>query len=180
MKKIIETKVNFLDEKSFSSYGEVIGFKEKEPEISDNDLAYWPSISEIKLSNDIGQISLLELKRKRQFVCNNFERHMNCSEAHFPLVGQSIVLLALDNNIEDPSSGLDTGSIKAFIMDGSKAINIKKGIWHCLPFPVSKNALIAIVFEKDTHINDVEIYNIKKRNNLSVKINWLEGDKHNG
>ena len=73
MKEIIETKVNFLDEKSFSPYGEVIGFKEKEPEISDNDLAYWPSISEIKLSNDVGQISLLELKRKRQFVCDNFE-----------------------------------------------------------------------------------------------------------
>jgi len=169
--KLIEVKAEILNQEAFPAFGEVIDKEKISPEISNDVCSYTPGVSDIQLTNDIAQISLLELKKPRPFICESFERHMNCSEATMPLGGQSIAIFGLPDKIDDIDSGIDLNSIRAFILDGTKAINVRKRIWHCLPFPVSENALYAIIFEKNTHVNDIGMLDLEKRYDLKIKIN---------
>lgn len=167
--KVMELKVNQLDKKAFAPYGEIVGPQKVKPCLENDDFAFYPEISDIELTKHGGMFSWLDLKRSRQFICENFERHLNCSEALIPFAGSSICVVALSENMEDPKSPVALDSIKAFFMDGSLAVNFKKGTWHWLPFPISEKASFIVVFEKETHNKDLEIIDLKKNYNLSVK-----------
>ena len=169
--KLIEIKAEILNAEVFLPFGDVIGIDEIKPAISNDVCSYTPGVSDIQLTSDIAQISLLELKKPRPFVCDSFERHMNCSEATMPLYGQAIGIFGVPESINDSNTGVDINSIRAFILDGTKAINVRKRIWHCLPFPISEKALFAIIFEKDTHINDIQMLDLEKLQDLKIKIN---------
>jgi ureidoglycolate hydrolase len=176
----LEIKTQFLDEKTFLPYGEVIGFKKSDPEITNDDFSFWPGLSDIELGGDIAQISLLEIKRKRPLVCDSFERHLSCSEAHFLLQGKFIILAALPCDINDDDAGVDIKSIKAFLLDGTRAINIKKRVWHWMPYPVTQKVIDAVIFEKLTYIKDIQVCNLNERHSIRIKINPQEvrhGDK---
>ncbi len=104
----------------------------------------------------------LEIKQPRPFVSEAFERHTTTTEALIPLTGQSIVVFGLSENMGDTSSPIDYSSIKAFIIDGTKAVNIKKGVWHDLPFLLSEKADFIVIFEKETHVKDLEVVKLKE------------------
>ncbi len=168
--KVIELKVNRLDKKAFEPYGEIIGPQKGKPELETDDIDFYPQIGNMELSKPFGGFCWLEVKRPRQFICENLERHLKCTEAFIPFSGSTIFVIALSENMKDPKSPIAIDSIKAFFMDGSLAVNLKKGVWHWIPFPISDKASFIIVFEKETHKEDCEIVDLKEKYNLSVKL----------
>ncbi|MBM3706494.1 MAG: hypothetical protein FJW66_08225, partial [Actinobacteria bacterium] len=61
--KLIEVKAEILNQEAFAAFGEVIDKEKINPEISNDICSYTPGVSDIQLTNDIAQISLLELKK---------------------------------------------------------------------------------------------------------------------
>ena len=76
--------------------------------------------------------------------------------------GQSIAIFGLSKNNIPDSEDLDQNTLKAFILDGSLGVNINKGVWHWLPYPLSGSASFTIVLEKDTHKDDLLIKDFKE------------------
>ena len=168
--KVIEIKVEKLTAQAISPYGEIIGRTDSKPAIDNEDMSFAPGLSNLELSHKGGMFSFLDIKKQRPFICENLERHINCSEALIPLDGQSICVLALSKDMTDPKSLVEISSAKAFFMDGTLAVNLKKGAWHWLPYPVSQTAGFVIVFEKETHMEDLEIIDLKKDYDISLKL----------
>jgi len=168
--KVIELKVNQLDKKTFTPYGEILGPQKVKPYLENDDIDFYPGISNIELTKQNGTFFWLDVKRSRQFICENLERHLNCSEAFIPFSGSSIFVVALSENMKDPKSPVDFNSLKAFFLDGSRAVNLKIGTWHWIPFPTSEKASFIGIFENDTHKTNLEIIDLKKNYNVSVKL----------
>lgn len=168
--KVMELKVSRLDKKTFAPYGEIIGPQKVKADLENDDIGFYPGISYIELTKQGGMFSWLEVKKPREFICENLERHLNCSESMIPFGGCSICVVALSEDMKDPKSSVDVDSIKAFFMDGSLAVNLKKGAWHWIPYPISEKASFIVVFEKETHKKDLEIIDLKKDYNVSVKL----------
>ena len=158
----MNVKVQMLDSKSFAPYGDVIGPQSRKPAISAPVIEFWPGVSDIKLTSDIAQLHWLEIK-PRPFVSESFERHTQTSEGLFPMKGQSIIVFALSEDMDDVKSPIDYSTIKAFILDGTKAINLKKGVWHDLPFLLTEKADFIVLFEKETHEKDLEIVELREK-----------------
>jgi ureidoglycolate hydrolase len=114
--------------------------------------------------------SWMDVRRQRKFICENLERHINCTECIIPIDGSSICVVTLSENMEDPKSPVSLESMKAFFMDGSLAINLKKAVWHWIPYPISEKASFILVFGEETSKKDLEIIDLKKDYNLSVKL----------
>jgi ureidoglycolate hydrolase len=158
----MKVKVQMLDSKSFSPYGDVIGSQDSKPAIAEPMIKFWPGVSDIKLTSDIAQLHWLEI-RPRPFMSESFERHTNTTEGLFPMAGQSIVVFALSTDMDDLNSPVDYSTIKAFILDGTKAINLKKGVWHDIPFLLTDKADFVVLFEKETHEKDLEVIKLKEK-----------------
>jgi ureidoglycolate hydrolase len=167
--KVIELKVERLTGKAIAPYGEIIGKPAAKPAIDNDDMSFSPGESKLELAHKGGMFSLLQIKRPRPFICENLERHLNCTEALIPLCGQTICVVALSKDMKDPKSPIDINSAKAFIMDGTLAVNLKVGAWHWIPYPISESASFVVVFEKDTHVEDLEIVDLKKDYNVSLQ-----------
>ena len=61
------------------------------------------------------------------FEISILERHPNGSQAFIPMQGQQfLIVVATSLNAEQP----DLSQLKAFITDGSQAINYRAGTWH--------------------------------------------------
>jgi ureidoglycolate hydrolase len=170
--KTIEIKVQFLNQKVFSIFGDVIGSLDNKPDLENVNFNYWSHVSDITVTNDVARISLLDIKNTRPFICNSLEKHTNCSETLIPLEGQSIEVFGLPKKSSGDDYDVDISSIRAFILDGTKGINIKKGVWHWLPFPISQRALFAVIFEKNTHINDIQVLDLIKKHDIELKLNF--------
>lgn len=166
----MEVKVQPLTRVAFKPFGEIIGKQDDKPPISEADFGYWPGISTIQLSNNVAQLSLLEVVRPRPFICEKLECHLYCSEGIIPLEGQSIIVFGLSKNGGGNSSQVDLETISAFIFDGTRAVNIKKGVWHWLPYPLSEKASFVIILARETHINDMKVVDLKKEYGLEIRL----------
>ncbi len=158
----MKVKVQMLDSRSFAPYGDVIGPQDSKPAISEPVIKFWPGVSDIELTSNIAQLHWLEIK-PRPFKSESFERHIKTSEGLFPMTGQSIVVFALSEDMDDVNSPIDYSTIKAFILVGTKAVNLKKGVWHDLPFLLTEKADFIVLFEKETHEKDLEIVKLKEQ-----------------
>jgi ureidoglycolate lyase len=170
--KTVEIKIQFLNKEGFSIFGDVIGLRDNKPDLENTDLAYWSNVSDIIVTNDLARISLLDIKTVRPFICSSLERHINCSETLIPLEGQAIEVFGLPEKSSGNDYKVEINSIKAFILDGTKGINIKKGVWHWLPFPISQRALFAVIFEKNTHINDIQVLDLIEKYDVELKLSF--------
>ena len=159
-----------LNNKSFAPYGTIIGPQDSKPSVSNSKLDFWLGTDEIKLNNGIGQICWLEVKYQHSFICDSLECHMNSSEALIPMLGQSIIVVGLSEVKSDSGSLPDVKSIKAFFIDGTNGVNFKPGVWHWLPYPLSKRAHFALVFKKGTPDEDLWIIDLSKELDLSIKL----------
>ncbi|MEI7616178.1 MAG: ureidoglycolate lyase [Actinomycetota bacterium] len=167
--KVVEIKVERLTAEFIAPYGEIMGHIGVKPAIDNEDMSFTPGLSYTGLTKKDGMFSLLHIKRPRPFICENLERHLNCTEALVPIGGQSINVVALSKDMNDPKSPIDIDSARAFIMDGTLAVNFKAGAWHWIPYAFSDSASFVVVFERDTHVEDLEIVDLKKDYNVSLK-----------
>ena len=168
MKKV-EIKVESLNYKSFVPYGKILGPSENKPTFSSNEFDLWFGIDNVESNEGIAQFCWFEVKERRPFICDKFERHLKCSEAMIPVSGQSIIIVSLSKNNTDDTASLDLETLKAFYLDGTKGINLKPGVWHWIPYPVSNQAHFILVLREGTDKDDLEIMDLNKKFDLSIK-----------
>ena len=83
--------------------------------------------------------------------------------------GQSIMIVGLSKN-SNPEEQLDLGTINAFYLDGTSGINLKPGVWHWIPYPLSDEANFILVRGDETNKKDCEIIDLKEKMNLELNI----------
>ena len=167
--EIIKIKVEELTGESFSPCGKIINMPDTKPDIFNDDLDLWCGIDEVKIDKGVSQFCWLNVKSQRPFVCNNFECHINTSEAMIPVSGQSVVVVASPSNISASFNLPNLKSIKAFFIDGSKGFNFKPRVWHWIPYPISKKSNFILIFKKGTPEEDLKIVDLNEKFDLSIK-----------
>ena len=159
MVKIIKLKAIELNADSFEPYGKVIGKQSSKPSYSEKDLDFWEGIDDLDFNNDTGRLSWLELTFPRALICEDLERHTDTSMGIIPIIGKSIIIFGLsENSRNDEDSMPDLKTVKAFIFDGSKGVNIKPGVWFWIRYTLSKKSTYAIILKKNFA---VQIINLK-------------------
>jgi ureidoglycolate lyase len=158
----MQVKVQMLNSNSFAPYGEVLEPQECSPAIAEPLIDFWPGVSNIETTSNFAQLNWLEIKMPRPFISESVEHHVFTTEALIPVSGQSIVLFGLSEDMDSTDSSIDYSTFAAFIIDGSKAVNLKKGVWHDLPFLLSEKAQFIVIFEKHTIENDLQVVKLKE------------------
>ena len=165
----IVVKVKNLDQKYFSQYGKVLGSQDSVPSSSNELFDIWVGIDEIISMAGVPKLSWFNVKPKRDFICNKLERHLESSETIIPMHGQSIMIVGLSKN-SNPEEQLDSVTISAFYLDGTKGINLKPGVWHWIPYPLLEEANFILVRGDETNKKDCEIFDLKEKMNLELNI----------
>jgi len=156
--RLREVKVKALDRRSFEPYGTLIELPGREPDISDSSLDYWGGLTEIDIERP--QASFLVVK-KRDFLLDRIERHVRITEVFIPLEGVSVFPLAPPKDVENPRAEVPIDEIEVFLLDGSKGMVFKKGVWHWVPFPITERATFAVILGAETIKKDLDIREIK-------------------
>ncbi len=70
---------------------------------------------------------------------SQLERHVDVTEARFPIAGAQAVLVVADPTpMQDPAAAPAPESLRAFHLDGSDGVMLHKGAWHALDcFPLT-------------------------------------------
>jgi len=165
----ITVKVKNLNQKYFSQYGKVLGPQDGIPSSSNELFNIWVGIDEIISRVGVPLLSWFNVKPKRDFICNKIERHLESSETIIPMHGQSIMIVGLSKN-SNPEEQLDLNTINAFYLDGTRGINLKPGVWHWIPYPLSDEASFILVRGDETNKKDCEIIDLKEKMNLELLI----------
>lgn len=153
-----ELKVKPLKKEGFQSYGTLIELPETEPKISDNALDYWGGLASIDIENP--QVSFLRVKR-RDFLLDKIERHTKITEVFIPLEGISVFPIGPPKDVENPKAEIPLDELEVFLLDGSKGIVFKKGVWHWVPYPITETATFAVILGEATIEKDLDIREIR-------------------
>jgi ureidoglycolate lyase len=79
--------------------------------------------------------------RRREFRVQYLERHHRITQTFIPLGGHPFVLA-----VARPDAALKNGlpalaEVRAFVVPGHAAVNLHRGTWHEVPFPLVDNSL---------------------------------------
>ncbi|MHB1459569.1 MAG: ureidoglycolate lyase, partial [Armatimonadota bacterium] len=171
--RIMKLCVNELTQEAFSEFGKVLGIPDCEPTIGDDVHQAWIGISD---TMGIGQSSGKQITALRIHTnppCfEKMEKHESSAEAFIPLDGQSVLVVApADASTE--SGGPDMSCTKAFLMDGSKGVLMKRGTWHALPWKLTDKAtFLVLVDDSIISSNDLNITPVE-----AVEFEMLSGEK---
>lgn len=166
----MKIKVEKLTAKSFEPFGEIIGEPEGvKPEITNPIVDVWPGVSNVKVCDE-GHFYWLDIRRQESYICDTLEKHKKCGEFLMPVKGQSIAVFGLSKDKIAENEDLDTDTVKAFIFDGSSGVNMDKGVWHWIPFPLSETATFVAIIEKNAHNDDLLIKDFKKEQGLVMEL----------
>jgi len=153
-----EINVKLLTQENFELFGKVIEQPTIKPAISNESLDYWGGLTQLNIKKP--QVSFLVVK-KRDFVINKMERHVQPTEVFIPLEGTSLFPVAPPKNAKNPEAEVPLEEITAFLLDGSKGVVMKKGTWHWVPFPTTEKATFAVILGAETVEKDLDIRDIK-------------------
>lgn len=158
----MKIKVQELTEEAFSPFGTVLGRPEsKQPDISDEIAEVWLGFSDLMGIGSVPgkQITYLGI-HSRPEKNDKIEKHNTSAEAFIPLDGETI-LMVVSAEATNADGTPDMSKCKAFLLDGSKGVLLKKSTWHAVPYLLSDSAgfLVLVddaIIEKDD-INKVSI-----------------------
>ena len=132
---MIDIKVKELTEDNFSKYGALIDLKKTRDKPSESPMNYWPLYN---ITFELPHLGILEIERDG-FPISVLEKHIIIEEVFIPVSGIGIMPFALPNVIKHVDKQSKINEIEAFLIDGSKALIINRGIWHYPPQPLSKS-----------------------------------------
>ncbi|MCL5076209.1 MAG: ureidoglycolate lyase [Chloroflexi bacterium] len=163
-----------LTEEAFGPFGEVIGPPLRPPDIESPVNKYWDHVVRLEMLNKATQIGFLTV-HFRELRFHQMERHLQASQAFIPLRGQpSIIALAPAGDISDLEVGPNPEEVTAFLLDGSVGINLARGTWHHLIFPLAPSADFVMILREHTMYDDMHMVNLLERWNISFEIVLLE------
>jgi ureidoglycolate hydrolase len=152
-----------LTEAAFAEFGHVLGEPASAaPSIRDQVSDVWLGLSDLMGIGSVPgrQITYLKIHTQPPSY-DRIEKHETSAEAFIPLEGRSILLVAPANG----TGGVDLPDMRrarAFLMDGSRGILMRRGTWHAVPYKLTDVATYlvlvddAIIAKQDLHVTPVE------------------------
>ena len=159
----MKIRVEELTEKSFEDFGEVLGESLlKEPNIRDEVSDVWLGLADLMgIGASAGrQVTYLKIHMRPEKY-DKIEKHETSAEAFIPLEGRSI-LMVVPAEAVDSVGRPDMAHVRAFLMDGSKGILMRRGTWHAVPYNLTDVATYlvlvddAIIDRQDLHVTPIE------------------------
>ena len=156
-------RVEALREEAFAQYGRILGEpSSEEPNIRDGVSDVWLGLSDLMGIGSVPgrQITYLRIHTRPE-VYDKIEKHETSAEAFIPLEGRSVLLLVAAEAVDDEGVP-DMSRARAFLMDGSTGVLLRRGTWHAVPHNLTDVATYlvlvddAIVAKDDLHVTPVE------------------------
>lgn len=118
------------------------------PTADTNALTFWSGLADVDMGPVIS-FGVLAVKQ-RHFQCDMLERHAGGPEILIPLDTCGMVMLVASATSAAPSAD----EVRAFLLDGSKAIILNEGTWHWVPYPLVPTATLAVIQKRGTYQED--------------------------
>lgn len=150
-----KTKVKSLKNDNFKKYGQLISESKNSPDVENELINYWDSVSELDLAEGLNT-GIVEGKSNNKVV-DGVEKHTGSPEIIVALSNDFIILLG-------SSEDKNKVEYEAFLVSQGEAIVLNENIWHSVPLAVNQSCRCLIIFKKDTFSNDLVL------NDLSEKI----------
>lgn len=119
---------------AFAPFGELLGVVgESTPHVYGDTLSPYRAG---RLESDVQIEWIYTTYRMREYRVLYLERHHNITQTFIPLGGDPIVVAvaAPDAELRDGTPVVE--SVCAFVVPGTQAVNLHRGTWHEVPFPV--------------------------------------------
>lgn len=155
--KQLNTK--WLSPESFHPYGQVIY-------ASNDGKPYDLTDAQLVLQNGIPRFYIMRLHYKG-YRFNTLTRHVQCTQCLGSLALKDW-FIAVAPPTDNSSPILE--EIAAFQIPGNCFIKLNVGTWHAGPYFDDEFADFYNLELSDTNINDYDIYNFRKNNNLELEI----------
>jgi ureidoglycolate lyase len=120
-------------------------------------LDYWAPVGAI--SQEPMKFGFM-IPRERPWQVDWFERHLKGTQSFLPLGGQSMIVLAPPNEPFDSPGPPRPEDARAFLLDGTRGINLRLGTWHWTPFPVTTGAAFAILVRQNAAADDLNMIDL--------------------
>jgi len=156
---IKEVRVEPLIGEVFAPYGDVLEPGNKSPDQDYAIYKYWDKIAKLSFSNDPTELGYLRVFR-RPFNFDKMERHNKASQSFIPVTRSSSFIAVAKGKQDEQQTLPDLNTLKAFILDGTKGINLYPGTWHWSIFPIDESADYIMVVRRDTIVDDQEIVSL--------------------
>lgn len=156
-------RVEPLTEGAIAEFGRILGDSSTdEPTIRDHVSDVWLGFSDLMGIGSVPgrQITYLKI-HSRPEKYDKIEKHEISAEALIPLEGESVLLLVPAEAVDDEGVP-DMSRARAFLMDGSKGVLLRRGTWHAVPYNLTDVATYlvlvddAIIPKNDLHVTPVE------------------------
>jgi ureidoglycolate lyase len=133
-----------LTPEAFAPFGVTLGPEGKEPRAID---LYGGTIETYTTTFDADLPGewLITNQRRRPLEARFVERHMRLTQAFFSFGGHPmlVVVAPADAPEERGLPALDTW--RAFVVPGTTAVQIQRGVWHEVPFALTDNQVITVM-----------------------------------
>ncbi|MGE0800099.1 MAG: ureidoglycolate lyase [Lautropia sp.] len=174
-----QLRIERLTPEAFAPFGEIIGPAPRPP-VTNRDLLarnavrmahavpperlaafdvldYWAPVGAI--SQEPMKFGFL-VPRERAWRVDWLERHLKGTQSFLPLGGQGMIVLAPPNDPFDSAAPPRAEDARAFLLDGTRGINLRLGTWHWTPFPMTAGAAFAILVRQDAAADDLNMIDL--------------------
>ena len=134
MTGVVEVEVEPLRPGDFAPFGEIVGPSAAETVSMGSDVQLWRTSFGVE-----GNIELMFGRyRHKPMRFHKMERHLTVTQSFLPLGGgQSVMVVAPPTDEEDREAMPEPGDVRAFHLDGTRGVMLRKGTWHARDrFPV--------------------------------------------
>jgi ureidoglycolate lyase len=165
---------NPLDVDAFEPYGDVISMDTAdvlEIELYGTDVI--ESGPAAPFESDQPVEFLISRSNVREFDVQAMERHVELTQTFIPLDGDPFVMVLAPHDAPLADGFPELDAIKAFMIPGDCALNLERGTWHEVPFPLadgslristSHRALTKGIASDPDERNEIDQLDVEKRN----------------
>lgn len=170
-------KAEGLTRDAFAPFGQVLGLEGLNPLpinlYGDRIVVHRPGYFE----SDQPVEFLLSYHKIRPFEVIFIERHLEITQTFIPLGGHPFISVVARPNAREEDGLPAQEELHAFMVPGDSAINLHRGTWHEVPFPLMEGALMLVTSHqaltrglesklserKEIYRLDVEKRNVRER-----------------
>ena len=151
MARTVEVAVETLTAAAFEPFGSIIGGGSGPPALDWGTLQTWMTPFDV---DGPTQMTLCRYHRE-PLEWSQMERHLAVTQAFLPLGGvASVMVVAPPSDLADRTALPPPASVRAFHMDGSAGVVLRRGTWHALRrFPVGAPLIdMVLLTGRDTQV----------------------------
>jgi ureidoglycolate lyase len=139
--------VEALTQEAFAPFGHVIGMSDRAPLAANSERSFWGS-PELELRDGSFMAVYVEL-RMTDFIVGRLHRHRAFSQVLVPLGGKALI------HVVAPSGDVpDLAQMRAFLIDGDRAVITNRGIWHRNPaYALATSASLILISRAQTAVD---------------------------